>query len=65
MATKAALAKAYDAGQAAQLYGAADEDSPFEPGSDEHKSYMDGKSADLADKWLVRGGRRLARVVGD
>ena len=60
-----ALGKAYDAGQAAQLYGDPDDVCPFEEGSDEHKAYMKGKNEELADKWLVRGGRRLARAVSD
>lgn len=51
MATKKALEKAYDAGQAAQARGLPDEASPFEEGSDEHVAYMHGKSEELAEKW--------------
>ncbi|MGH8984907.1 MAG: hypothetical protein ACRDY6_13675 [Acidimicrobiia bacterium] len=65
MANKTELAKAYDAGQAAQVFGDPDDVCPFELGSEEHEAYMKGKTDDLADKWLVRGGRRLARAVSD
>lgn len=64
-ATKKAMAKAFDAGQAAQVYGDPDDACPFVAGSDEYDEYMRGKSEGLADKWLVRGGRRLMRVVND
>lgn len=57
---KAAKAKCFDAGQAAQLYGVPDEACPFAPGSDEYDAYMEGKKAPLADKWQ-QGGRALTQ----
>ncbi len=51
MASKAALSKAYDAGQAAQARNLPDEVCPFEEDSEEYDAYMDGKSDDLSEKW--------------
>ena len=66
MADKKALAKAYDAGQAAQLYGVEDDACPFEEGSEEHAAYMNGKAEKLADKWtLGPGGRRLRKALNN
>jgi len=65
MATKAALSKAYDAGQAAQWRGLPDEACPFEEGSDEHAAYMNGKSADLAEKWTAGAGAALTQELGN
>lgn len=51
--SKKALAKAYDAGQAAQVRGLPDEVNPFDPlaESEEHEAYLEGKNSELADKW--------------
>lgn len=64
--TKAAKAKCFDAGQAAQLYGVPDEDCPFAEGTDERDAYMEGKAAPLADKWQPQaGGRALTQEASN
>jgi hypothetical protein len=65
MATKAALSKAYDAGQAAQWRGVPDDACPFEEGSEEYDAYMEGKSADLAEKWTAGGGTAHTKELGN
>lgn len=55
--TKKALGKAYDAGQAAQRFGDPKDGNPFEDGTAEWESWLDGYDAELDPKWLTRGGR--------
>lgn len=62
MATKAELGKAFDAGQAAQLYNVPDEACPFEEGTDEYDEYMKGKGEELAEKW-TSGSRQITQEI--
>ena len=53
--SKAALAKAYDAGQAAQRYGYEADGCPFAQDSDEGAAWLNGYADELAEKWLSPG----------
>ena len=61
MANKHALAKAYDAGQAAQRYGWDVDGCPFDDGA-ERDAWLDGYGADLDSKWL-QPGRALYQEI--
>ena len=59
---KEAKAKLFDAGQAAQANNVPDEDAPFVEGSDEWTVYMEGKEADLDEKWTA-GARSISQEI--
>lgn len=58
---KTAIAKAYDAGQAARWRHLVADVCPFEEG-DERDAWLDGYNADLADKWLQDGAALEQRI---
>jgi hypothetical protein len=60
--SKEERAKLFDAGQAAQLYRVPDEACPFPEDSEEYDAYMDGKEADLAEKWTT-GARAITQEI--
>jgi hypothetical protein len=60
--SKQEKAKLYDAGQAAQLYNVPDEAAPFPEGSEEYDAYMEGKDADLDEKWTT-GARTISQEI--
>jgi hypothetical protein len=62
VATKQALAKAFDAGQAAQRYGYGLSDCPFEPDSDEYDAWVDGFEDDLDSKWMLPGRALTVKI---
>lgn len=63
MASKTALAKAYDAGQAAQWRNLNESVCPFEEG-EERDAWLEGYSADLAEKWNASGDN-LRKELGN
>lgn len=60
--TKKALGKAYDAGQAARRDHLSEDVCPFAEGP-ERDAWLEGRNAELAEKWLPGGGRALAMDV--
>jgi hypothetical protein len=60
--SKAEKAKLYDAGQAAQLNRVPDEACPFPEGSEEYDAYMEGKEAELDEKWTT-GARAISQEI--
>lgn len=64
MASKAALKKAYDAGQAAQWRGLAADACPFEPG-DECDAWNEGREAELDPKWTGAAGVAHEKELGN